>query len=351
MKNSPLFLISISIIILFGFRVFFVLLIIYLIVNKFFPVFLKFFKKFLADFNSNIENAKIVKPQKFLSFNFNFMQTRNIIFSVLGLFFLFLILDGFVMIPVGHTGVILDRGRGVLEKTLDTGLHLKVPFWQKITAMTTQLQTYTMSGVKGEGNFYKDDSIEALTKDGQKVEIDITVQFRLQRKNAPYIYQEVGLDYVDKIIRPASRSVIRNIITGFNSKELFQLETRAKAQKQMNEQMSKNIASKKLLLEDVLLRNIKFSDIYLNAIEEKQIAEQKIQKAEFEKQESEITKQKKIIEAEAEAESIKLRGQALKDNPSVIQLNMIEKLSPNINWGVLPDNIMPLLDLKKLENK
>jgi regulator of protease activity HflC (stomatin/prohibitin superfamily) len=56
-----------------------------------------------------------------------------------------------------------------------------------------------------------------------------------------------------------------------------------------------------------LVRNIKFSDIYLNSIEEKQIAEQKIQKAEFEKKEAIIRKEKTIIEAEAEAEAIKLK--------------------------------------------
>lgn len=290
-------------------------------------------------------------PSIFSSFNYNFMNWN--IKTTLGVFLsaavLLVLLDGFTIIPVGQVGIIFDKGRGVLDEPLDTGIHLKIPFWQKITMMNTQLQTYTMSGSNGEGEVYGNDSIEALTKDGQKVRIDMTVQFSLSSRYAPRVYEEIGIDYKDKVVRPASRSIVRKVITAYTSKELFQEETRSAAEATMRAEMKANIEVKHLVLNDVLLRNIQFSDIYLQAIEEKQIAEQKIQKAEFEKQQALIVKERNIIEAEAEAESIKLKGEALRQNPAVIQFNMVEKLSPNIKWGILPDSVMPLLDLKNMQ--
>ena len=56
-------------------------------------------------------------------------------------------------------------------------------------------------------------------------------------------------------------------------------------------------------------------------------------------------KEKKIIEAEADAEAIRLKGASLRNNPEVIQFEFVQKMSPDINWGIIPDNILPLLNI------
>jgi prohibitin 2 len=190
-----------------------------------------------------------------------------------------------------------------------------------------------------------DDSIEALTSDGQKVDIDVTIQYHLEAGRAAEVFQKVGIDYDEKIIRPEVRSVIREVVTGYESKQLFTLESRQKASKLMEETLRRKYENNFIVLDALLLRNVRFSDTYLNAIEEKQVAEQKIQKAEFEKQEAEIRKQRTIIEATAEAESIRLRGEALRENPEIVQLQFVDKMAPNINWGILPNGVTPLLNL------
>ena len=98
-------------------------------------------------------------------------------------------------------------------------------------------------------------------------------------------------------------------------------------------------------MEKVLLRHIAFSPQYAQAIEEKQVAEQKIQKAEFQRLEAEKLKEKKIIEAEADAEAIRLKGESLRRSPEVIQFEFVQKMADDINWGVLPDSILPMLNL------
>ena len=296
-----------------------------------------------------------VSPQKS---PFSFFQkmpnfpTGKIIAGIFGgLFLLAIVADGFVNIPPGFVGVVSDKGRGVLPDELPVGLHLKIPFWQTVVKMETRILSYTMSSARGEGEKIGDDSIEALTKDGQKVSLDVTVLYLIDAKNADKIYAEIGTQkqIEEKIIRPTARSVIREVITGFESKQLFDDQSRAVASTQIEKQLREKYAKNFILLDSALLRNVRFSKIYLNAIEEKQVAEQKIQKAEFEKQEAEIKKQKTIIEAEAEAKAISLKGDALQKNPEVIQLKFVEKMAPQINWGILPDGALPLIDLKNLQ--
>ncbi len=306
----------------------------------------------------------------------HFFTTKLLPIFVLVTAIILVIMDGFVNVPAGHVGVLFDRGRGVIEQELDEGIHLKIPFWQSVIMMNTRLQTYTMSTHLSEADMVnntktlqlqslvnssesairqyaiqqggRNNSIDALTKDGQRVTVDLTVQFQIDGDSASVIYKSIGLGYVDKVVRPAARSITREKVTGFTSKELYNEATRQKMEQEIETTLEQNFGNKNIVLGDVLIRHIGFSQSYLSAIEEKQIAQQKIEKAEFEKQEAEIRKEKTIIEAEAEAESIRLKGEALADSPEVIQLQFVEKMSPQIKWGVLPDSGIPLLDIGKL---
>ena len=261
----------------------------------------------------------------------------------------FVFLDGFVSVPPGNVAVIYDRGVGIVSKPYSPGLHLKIPFWQKVSAiMETRLQEYTMSVASREGKMIGDDSILALTKDGQEVKLDVTVQYRILGDNAPYIVQEIGENYENKVIRPGTRNAIRDVATSLNSNELFEYDGRAKAAADIHKILEGYYQNNKIHLEKVLLRNVSFSQKYMDAIEEKQIAQQKIKKAQYEKEEAKIRKERLNIEAEAEAEAIKVKGRALAENPSVIQFEFVQKLSPAIKWGIMPDKIVPLVDIKNM---
>ncbi|MBI4281469.1 prohibitin family protein [Candidatus Uhrbacteria bacterium] len=309
-------------------------------------------KKITFDFTQPSVSAKNARP----AFNFIHMPSAQFkwqyaAYGVAALVVFLIIIDGLVSVPAGHVGVIYDRGRGVLLKQYDEGLHLKIPFWQVATIMDTRMQVYTMSVDEKEKATYSSEPIEALTLDGQRVEIDATAQFRVPAESAATIYKNIGLDYIEKVIKPGARSVIRNAITGYDSTKLFTEASRTEASAKMEAELRKVYADSNVQLVALLLRNVRFSDVYLKAIEDKQVAQQRIQKAEYERQEAEKVKERKIIEAEAEAQAIKLKGETLRANPSVIQFEFVQKMAPNINWGILPQSAIPLLDLKALQGK
>jgi len=272
------------------------------------------------------------------------LRGKNLIGIIIAIIVFMIILDGLVSVPPGHVGIIYDRGRGVLEKELPEGLHLKIPFWQVSYLMDVRTQEYTMSMAPGEGAIYSDDSMTAPTADGQTVKVDATVLFHPDRTKAAELFQSVGPDYVQKIVRTVSRSQIRAVIAKYSAIDVYAVK-RDEAEQKINEVIRELFAEKDIVLERVLLRHIAFSPEYASAIEEKQVAEQKIQKAEFQRLEAEKLKEKKIIEAQADAEAIRLKGESLRRSPEVIQFEFVQKMSPDINWGVLPSDILPLLNL------
>ncbi len=272
------------------------------------------------------------------------LNSKNIIGIIIAVIVFLIILDGLVSVPPGHVGIIYDRGRGVLAKELPEGLHLKIPFWQVSYLMDVRTQEYTMSVAPGEGAIYSDDSMTAPTADGQTVEVDATVLFHPDRTKAAELFQSVGPDYIQKIVRTVSRSQIRAVIAKYSAIDVYAIK-RDEAEIKINEVIRELFAEKDIILERVLLRHIAFSPQYAQAIEEKQVAEQRIQKAEYQRLEAEKLKEKKIIEAQAEAEAIRLKGETLRRNPEVIQFEFVQKMADDINWGILPDNILPLLNL------
>ncbi|MGM0368531.1 MAG: hypothetical protein ACQEP2_08215, partial [Actinomycetota bacterium] len=96
---------------------------------------------------------------------------------------------------------------------------------------------------------------------------------------------------------------------------------------------------------------IDFTDEYFNVLEEKQIAEERIELERNVLEQERIKKEQVIIQSEAEAEQITIKGESLREYPEIIQLEFIQKLSPNINWGILPEGIVPLVDLGGLQGE
>jgi regulator of protease activity HflC (stomatin/prohibitin superfamily) len=271
---------------------------------------------------------------------------KLLVFLAAVIMVMMVIMDGFVSIPAGHVGVIFDQGRGVLENEIGEGLHLKIPFWQDVTIMDGRTQEYTMSIAPGEGAIASDDSIESRSQDGQVIWVDATILLHIDKTQADNIKRDLGSEkeYYTKIIRPKSREVVRAVVARHNALDLVS-DLRAEIVQEMADELKADFADHDIVLEEVVLRNVTYSAEFANAIEQKEVARQQIKTAQYQKEQAEELKAKKIIEAEADAESIRLKGEALRQTPEVIQLEFVNKLAPNVTWGILPDGITPLMNM------
>jgi regulator of protease activity HflC (stomatin/prohibitin superfamily) len=233
-----------------------------------------------------------------------------------------------IFIPPGYIGVIYDRGRGVLPVVYKEGLHFAIPFWQSVIYFDGRLQEYTMSIVPDEGAVKRDDSLDAPTSDGQQVKVDATVLFRLDPEKAPELLKTVGPDYIDKLIRPISRSQIRMVISRYSATAIYS-EKRQEAENVMTREIAELLKPKYILLDKVLLRTVNFSAEYSKAIEDKVVAEQRVKQAEFEVKEASQRAQAKIEEAKGLAEAQALQQRTL--TAEYLQLEAIKKWN-----GIMP---------------
>lgn len=216
----------------------------------------------------------------------------------------------FVVVDAGETGVYSLFGK-VRDKEMSSGFHLKNPL-AKVNKMTTRTQEYTMSIMTGEGKKMGADSITALTKEGLNVDLDITVLYHLDEKNASNVYEDVGLDYEDKIIRPEIRSSIREVIAQYEAKEIYSSK-RQEAAIKIKEELGGKLDPRGIVLEDILLRNVQLPANLAQSIQEKLQAEQESQKYEFILEKEEKEKRRKIIEAEGQRDAQTIINESLSD--------------------------------------
>lgn len=238
--------------------------------------------------------------------------------------------SSFTIIPAGHVGVQVLFGR-VKPEPLTEGMQLINPFVD-VQQMSVRTETYTMSAVAGEGQVRGDDSIQALSADGLSMPLDITVVFRLVGSDAPRVYRDIGADFVEKIIRPSSRTAVREAIAGFTAQEAYSTkreELPAKMQelliqrvKSLLEQRDTFKGATGVVVEQVMLRNIQLPVKVKNAIEAKLEAAQQSEQMQFVLEKERQEAERKRIEAKGVSDFQTIVSQSI--NVNLLQWKGIE---------------------------
>lgn len=163
----------------------------------------------------------------------------------------------FISVPPGHIACVYDRGRGVLHRTWGPGLHLKIPFWQIAKLFNAQILEYTITQGFDLGNKegLGDVPIHTTTKDGRHVQIEASVLFRIDKTNAPELWENIGENFVSKVVRPISRS---RISAAFANLDIDQIKSaRTQIEALLQEELNRHFQEKGLFCEGVLLSEVK----------------------------------------------------------------------------------------------
>lgn len=121
-----------------------------------------------------------------------------------------------VTVPPGHVGCIYDIFRGVLKNVWYPGMHFKIPIVHRVKLFNAQLIEYTVSKdviLKDNKEIMGDEVINAVTADNKFVAVEATVLIKLDTERLPEIWQNIGENFVSKVVRPVTRSRIRKVIT------------------------------------------------------------------------------------------------------------------------------------------
>ncbi|HEX9970538.1 MAG TPA: prohibitin family protein [bacterium] len=266
------------------------------------------------------------------------------------LLLVFLVVQSITIIQAGTVGVL--KRLGAVKQDLSPGLHFILPFVDEVVLYPTIKKTYEASDIPtSSAADFPDIIISALTADGQQIRVGITARFMIQPGKATWILQNLGTEpeYVEKVVKTEIRGSGRRVPTRFTSYDLYTKKS-YEAQQALFDEVSPKFQENALILDELVLRNITFTDEYARTLEEKQIALENISTEKNKLEQEKIRKEQKIVAAEGDAKSIDIRQAALSKNPTIIQWEFVQKLAPNIQWGILPQNVVPLLNMQGLAN-
>jgi regulator of protease activity HflC (stomatin/prohibitin superfamily) len=229
----------------------------------------------------------------------------GVLLIVLGVFS-----SAFKQIDAGKVGVKSLYGN-VDADILDPGLHIINPLLE-VTTFDIQTQNYTMSAAQTEGAQQGDDAIRVLSNDGLEVVIDLTVLYRVSDVDAPTIFKEIGVNYIDKIVRPVTRTRIRDNAVYYDAVALYSTK-RIEFQDRIYKSIEADFKTRGLVLEQLLIRNINLPTSVKKTIESKINAEQDAQKMIFVLQKEKQEAERKRVEAQGIADYQKIISTGLTD--------------------------------------
>jgi prohibitin 2 len=240
-----------------------------------------------------------------------FVIPLSVVIGVGLLIFVILILltqVSYVVRP-GNRGVAVTLGK-VHPEFLPEGLGFKQPFVTRIVPITIRQRTQALKA-------------ECYSSDLQQINTALEVLYRIPENAVVRIYQQYAGDPFDSLIAPRVQEALKEVIAVQTAEMVVtnRFVIKSKALDLARQKIGTNF----LEVRDLVIQDISLSKELENAIEQKMIQEQEAAKARFTQRKAEIEAQTAVIKARGEADSIRIRGQALDLTPAFIDWKIVEK--------------------------
>ncbi len=185
-------------------------------------------------------------------------------------------------IDTGHVGVLTLFGK-VTREQIPEGIHIINPL-KAVTKFSIRTQE-------------SKETAEVPSSEGLLIHLEASLLYRLEPTQATDVYQNVGRNYVDVVVSPNFRSVMRTVTAAHTASALYS-EARESVAQQMLAEMRKIMQPRGVTIENVLLRDIKLPQTLKSSIEAKQQADQDAQRMNFVLQKERQEAERKRIEAQ-----------------------------------------------------
>jgi len=138
--------------------------------------------------------------------------------------------------------------------------------------------------------------MEVLSKNGLSIKIDLSFRYMPMEDKIGYLHDEIGRNYLERIIKPEIRSVTREVIGNYLPEELY--STKREAIEDEIEDLTRNkVQNKYLTLDAILIRDVTLPLTLRNGIEKKLVQEQESLEYEFKIDKARKEAERKEIEA------------------------------------------------------
>jgi regulator of protease activity HflC (stomatin/prohibitin superfamily) len=200
------------------------------------------------------------------------------------------------MVPEGSGGVRISQISGVQQGTLYPGLHLVMPFVQRIAVFDLRDHLFTTNAAPDAAS--KNEILTVQTREGLTIGLAVSVRYRLDPQRLGYIHANLAQPVDTEIVAPVVSTAFRDLAPNYIVREVFAVkrdEFRSKSTKTITDRLG----SDGIVVKEVLLRDVHLPPEYAKGLENILLKEQESERMEFETVIYE--KQVKIAELQAEA--------------------------------------------------
>ena len=246
------------------------------------------------------------------------------------------------VVEPGHRGVRITLGR-VSPSFEGEGLRFKAPFISTIEQVSVRQQTEELE-------------TECYSSDLQQVTASMRILYRIPENAVVSLYRDYEGIVFSSLVAPRAIEALKEATSTqsaemiVTNRESIKLQTLSATRAKLGELPDNR--GPIISIEDITLSDLALSPELNAAIEQKMTQKEEAERARFVKDQAEIEAQTAIIRARGEAESIDIRGSALRENPAFLKLQIVENWDGNSplviggNSGGVSDILVPMNDLE-----
>jgi prohibitin 2 len=239
--------------------------------------------------------------------------------------------SGTFVVKPGYRGIEVSLGQ-VSPAFKPEGFGVKAPFITEIIPISVRQQT-------------AEELAKCYSSDLQQIRVDLRLLYRIPETSVVKIFQDYDGDPFESLVAPRVQEALKEVAALQSAEQIVKNREQIKTR-------SLEIARRKIgplvVLEDIVIQNIALTRELEHAIEAKMVQEQEASKSKYFQQRVQIEADTAVIKAKGEAESILIRGDALKKNPAFVDLQIVDRwdgIAPLVIGG--KDQV--LLNLQDLE--
>ena len=251
-------------------------------------------------------------------------------YAILALLFIF---GTFFTVSEGQKALVTTFGKAS-EHIYSAGMHLKLPLVQSV-------KRFDVKTIRAD---YK---TQTYTKDIQTATITVSYSYNLIANDIVATYREYGNDWQQRILYPNLEQAVKSEVGTWNADTM--VANRDKVAENILKSLQQRMLSHNypVAITNFQMINIDYSSQFEQAIEKKVVAEQKaLEEANITKQVEQRAKQK-VVDAKAEAESMRIRANALAQNPKLVSYEAVQKWDGKLPQ-IMTGNSTPILDLRSI---
>jgi regulator of protease activity HflC (stomatin/prohibitin superfamily) len=200
------------------------------------------------------------------------------------------------MVPEGFGGVRVSQISGVKQGTLYPGLHLVVPFVERVAVYDLHDHLFTTQAAAEAPA--KSEVLTVQTREGLTIGLAVAVRYRLDPQRLAYIHANLAQPVDSEIVAPVVSTAFRDLAPSYIVREVYSTK-RDEFHSKSTKAIADRLGSDGIIVKEVLLRDVHLPVEYAKGLEGILLKEQESERMEFET--AIYEKQVKIAELQADA--------------------------------------------------